>query len=42
MDRWATYDFLLTFRKNHTHISYRLRAQLRFLSNIGNFPFDCV
>jgi len=37
-DRSATYDFLLTLRSNHEHISYRFRDKRRFQSKIVNFP----
>ena len=41
MDRFATYDFLLTFRSNHGPISYRFRDIRRFQSKIAKFshPF---
>jgi len=35
MDRYATYDFLLTFHSNHWIISYRFRDRRRFQSKIA-------
>jgi len=37
MDRFATYDFLLTFHCNHGAISYRFRNIRRFQSKIAIF-----
>jgi len=41
MDRFATYDFLLTFQCNHGPISYRFPDIRRFQSKIAKFstPF---
>ena len=36
-DRFAAYDFLLTFHSNHGPVSYRFRDKRRFLLKIANF-----
>ena len=37
MDRFATYDFLLTFHCNHGPISYHFQDKQRFQSKIAIF-----
>ena len=41
-DRWATYEFPLTFHRNNGHISHRFWVKSRFQTKIANFPTPCI